>query len=155
MPSALLERLKVQMGVLLPVVRAFRREFGTARVDEVLRRVLAEWRVRQALELHDSLEGPPVERFRQGQRMLAPQIGDALEFEMIEESPDRAVFNIRRCAFAEYFETLGESALGYELVCRLDEDIAERIGEGHVTLARSGTLMTGAAVCDFRYTLKP
>jgi hypothetical protein len=153
MPSALLDRLKSQMNVLSPVLDAIRQELGEARATALLHRALAEWRVRQAVELHEGIAGSPVERFLAGQRTLAPQIGDAVEFEMLEQTPQRAAFDIKRCAIAEYFRSLGESDLGYELVCRLDDTIAEQIGEGQVQLARSGTLMCGAERCDFRYTL--
>ncbi|HXK22272.1 MAG TPA: hypothetical protein VMS55_06290 [Myxococcota bacterium] len=44
MASPLLERVKIQARVLVPVLRAFREAIGTERANQIAWRALGEWR---------------------------------------------------------------------------------------------------------------
>lgn len=155
MPSPLLERVKIQAEVLVPLLRALREEFGAERVNQVAWRALAEVRSQVVRERFASFSGTPTERWAAGTVASQPEIGDAVDFEMLQQAPDAFDFNVTGCRFAQFFRALGEPELGFALLCAVDDTAAEEIGAGEVKLTRTGTIMRGAGQCDFRYALKP
>ena len=69
---------------------------------------------------------------------------------MIEQSPDAFEVNVTGCRYAQFYKELGESELGFLLVCSSDFPMAEGFGPD-IKLARTQTIMQGAGHCDFRY----
>jgi hypothetical protein len=78
---------------------------------------------------------------------------DALEIDMTEESENMLSFDVRRCRYAELYESLGIRELGTTLSCTRDFALIEGFNSD-VRLTRSQTIMEGAPYCDFRYRLK-
>ena len=75
---------------------------------------------------------------------------DALEYDVIEQTPDAFAIDVRRCRYAEFYHELGEPELGFLLVCIADFAVADGFGDD-VKLTRTQTIMQGADHCDFRY----
>ena len=75
---------------------------------------------------------------------------DALEYDVLEQTPDAYAINIQRCRYAEFYKELGEPELGFLLVCTADFAVADGFGDD-VELTRTQTIMQGADHCDFRY----
>jgi hypothetical protein len=75
---------------------------------------------------------------------------DALAYDVLEQSTDVFAFDVKRCAYAEFYKALGEPELGFLLVCTADFATAEGFGSD-VRLTRTQTIMQGAPHCDFRY----
>jgi hypothetical protein len=153
MASPLLDQVRLQAQVLVPVLRALRAEFGTERVNRIAWKALEEWRRQLVREMHAPFSGSPAERWAAGVNANLPQVGDAIDIEMLKQEPDAFEFNITGCRFAEFFRQLGEPDLGFALLCAMDDTAAEEIGAAEVKLTRSGTIMRGADHCDFRYAL--
>lgn len=154
MPSPALERVKIQAEVLVPLLRAFRAEFGTERADRIAGRALAEWRRQVVADRHAALPGRGRDRWMAGVVASIPDIGDAVETTILRQSDAAVDFDVTTCRFAEVFRELGEPELGFALLCAMDDTAVAEIGEGEVALTRTGTIMRGAARCDFRYALK-
>jgi hypothetical protein len=154
MASPLLEQAKIQAQVLIPVLRAFRDELGTERANRIAWRALAGWRRQVAREQHAAFSGSGRERWAAGVAAALPMIGDAVDAELLAQSDEAFDFDVTGCRFAEFFRQLGEPELGFALLCSFDDTTAEEIGAGEVQLTRTGTIMQGAARCDFRYALK-
>jgi hypothetical protein len=73
------------------------------------------------------------------------------ETEMVDDSENVFAFNFRYCTHYEVAKELGEPYLCYPTSCYPDEVIWPRMGmEAGWRFSRSGTLATGAPVCDFR-----
>jgi hypothetical protein len=154
MASPLLERSKIQAEVLVPVLRAFRAAIGTERANAIAWAALAEWRKQVTREIHAGFTGTPTERWRAGVTAGMPEIGDAVDMQMLALTPEKVELDITGCRFAEFFRALGEPELGFALLCSMDGTAADEIGQGEVGFTRTATIMQGATRCDFRYALK-
>ena len=79
--------------------------------------------------------------------------GDALDYEVIKQTPDAFEINITGCRYANFYKEIGAPELGFLLTCSADFTMAQGFG-ADVQLTRTQTIMQGASHCDFRYTLK-
>ena len=148
----LIEQVKIQAQVLVPLVRALQAELGPERANAIVRNALGElyraygerwWRAQQAADLGEKMDAA-FEWFAES---------GALDYEAVRRAPDAYDVNVTRCRYAEFFEKMGARELGFLLVCSGDLAMAEGFGGG-VSLARTQTIMQGAAHCDFRYRRK-
>ena len=78
---------------------------------------------------------------------------DAILIDVLEENEGRFSFNVRRCRYAEMYQTLGIPELGHILSCNRDYALIEGFNPD-VELQRTQTIMEGAPFCDFRYQLR-
>ncbi len=154
MKSPLLKQVKIQAQVLVPLLKAFREEFGVERANRIAWRALAELRSQVVRELHAPFTGSSAERWAAGITAAGPTIGDAVDVEVLKHAPDALDFNITGCRFAQFFRELGEPELGFALLCSFDTTAAEEIGGDEVAFRRTQTIMQGADHCDFRYALQ-
>lgn len=148
----LLERRRIEAGVLVPVIRALQKEFG----EEAVNRVVAEairgiareqgeaQRARKPIQTMAELR----ERFASG-----PVAEGSLTVEVVEQDDERYGFNVTRCQFVEMYAAMGASDLGFLLSC--NRDFASFGGMApDFAFGRTQTRMEGAAFCDFRYRVK-
>ena len=152
MAIPVLEQVKVQAQVLVPLVKALRTELGEERANALVKKALGDqfrqfgrewWHRRGAGNLGEKLESL-WENFA---------AGDALDYEVLKKSPEAFEINVTECRYAKFFQELGEPELGFLLVCGQDYTFAEGFGSG-VDLKLTQTIMQGAGHCDFRYRLK-
>jgi len=78
--------------------------------------------------------------------------GDAIDAEVIKQTPDAYEFNITGCRYAQFYKELGAPELGFLLVCSQDYPMTAGFG-ANVQLTRTQTIMQGASYCDFRFSL--
>ena len=149
-----LELVKIQAKVLVPLIRAFRSEFGSDRTDRIVKEALHHWAKELYQRIGAQLEGSPVERFDAAVSAIIPKIGSDVDFETLQQTPEQWDFNIRGCRYADFFRELGEPELGALLLCDLDVHMTEQLGGDDVKLKRSQTIMKGAEYCDFRWSMK-
>jgi hypothetical protein len=147
-----IERIKIQAEVLVPLVRALQRELGEERANGIVRRALGAmyrrfgeewWRARQSDNLGENMASA----------FAAFAAGNALDYQVVKQTPDAYEINVTRCRYAEFYKQLGTPELGFLLTCSADFPVAEGFGAG-VQLMRTQTIMQGASHCDFRYALK-
>lgn len=143
------ERFRIQMAVLVPLVRRLRREVGQERADEVVAATLDEIGRKQGEKVVAGGRPVTVEMLVNGMEAFAAD--GALSYEVVGRGGDGIGFDITRCRYAEYLDEIGARDLGPELVCRGDFPAAEAMG---VELTRTETLMTGGRRCNFRYRLR-
>ena len=78
------------------------------------------------------------------------------EIEMGEDTDDVFVCNYKYCVFREVANEFGDPYLCYPAECYSDEAWIPRFAnEGGWKFKRTGTLATGAPVCDFRFERLP
>jgi predicted ArsR family transcriptional regulator len=150
----LLDEVKLQARVLLPVIRALRERLGKQSADELVGTALRQWSRDLHRRIGEGKADSARERWDAIWADLRPRIGNAAESERLRDDAGVREFNVTRCDYAEFFKALGEPELGRFLVCDLDFDIAE-VGAPHVELTRTQTIMEGACYCDFRYRFRP
>lgn len=152
MDIPLIEQVKIQAQVLVPLVKAFQAELGEERANAIIRKALGDlyrqygekwWRTHGARNLGEKM----VSAFD----MFAA--ADALKYEVVKKMPDAFEVNVTECRYAEFYKKIGAPELGFLLTCSADFSHAEGYGAG-VRLSRTQTIMQGASHCDFRYALK-
>ncbi|HWA38119.1 MAG TPA: L-2-amino-thiazoline-4-carboxylic acid hydrolase [Burkholderiales bacterium] len=148
-----LERVKIQAQVLVPLVKALQKELGEERANAIVRASLGDlyremgekwWRSRGSEDLGANMAAA-FDRYA---------AGDALDYDVIRQTPEAYEINVTRCKYAEFYKALGIPELGFLLACGADFPMAEGFGSG-VELKRTQTLMQGASHCDFRYASEP
>ena len=150
MPADWYERMQMQAEVLVPVVKAMEEALGREAAQGIVRRALHD-PLREEIQRkgRDRGKDPRAAMRKHSERNA---ISNVLEVETITDSPAEHVFKVHRCAYAEYFREIGEPEIGYLMMCSMDDAVAEGWG---IDLQRAGTLMQGAACCDFCYTFPP
>jgi hypothetical protein len=152
MDIPLIEQVKIQAQVLVPLIKALQAELGEERANAIVRKALGDlyrkygekwWRTQGAHNLG--------EKVASAFEMFAA--GDALEYEVVKKAPDAFEVNVTECRYAKFYNQIGAPELGFLLTCSADFSHAEGFG-ADVQLIRTQTIMQGASHCDFRYTLK-
>ena len=152
MDIPLIEQVKIQAQVLVPLVKTLQAELGEERANAIVRRALGDlyrkygekwWRTQGARNLG--------EKVASAFEMFAA--GDALEYEVVKKAPDAFEVNVTECCYAKFYNKIGAPELGFLLTCSADFSHAEGFG-ADVQLTRTQTIMQGASHCDFRYVLK-
>jgi len=145
----LLERRRIEAGVLVPIIRAMQAEFGAERVNEIVGRTIRNIaraqgeadRARHHVEtMHDLAE-----RSAKG-----PLAEGSLIVDVVEQTDERFGFNVTACKFVEMYDAMGARDLGPLLSCGRDFAYFEGLAPG-VSFERTQTRMLGADHCDFRY----
>ncbi len=144
-----IQQAKIQAQVLIPLIKALQAELGEERANSLVRGALGDLYRRFGEEFAQSKSADNL-----GDTMASAFAtyarDDALEYRVIEQSPDGFAIDVTGCRYAEFYKELGEPELGFLLVCCADFSVAEGVGPD-VTLTRTQTIMQGASRCDFRY----
>ena len=152
MDIPLIEQVKIQAQVLVPLVKTLQAELGEERANAIVRKALGDlyrkygekwWRTHGGRNL--------------GEKMASAfdmfSAGDALDYEVIKQAPDAFEVDVTECRYAEFYRKIGAPELGFLLTCSADFTMTEGFG-ADVQLTRTQTIMQGASHCDFRYVLK-
>jgi hypothetical protein len=75
-----------------------------------------------------------------------------METYILEATGEKFSFNVTRCRYAGMYRELGIPELGAILSCNRDFALIQGFNP-QIDLARTQTIMEGAAFCDFRFTL--
>jgi L-2-amino-thiazoline-4-carboxylic acid hydrolase-like protein len=149
MRLSVIQQVKIQAQVLVPLVKALQAELGEERANALVRKALGDtyrrygeefWRKKNEENLGKAIASA-----------FATYAGDdALDYRVVEQSEDAFAINVMGCRYADFYKELGEPELGFLLVCSADFSTAEGFGPD-VKLTRTQTIMQGASHCDFRY----
>jgi predicted ArsR family transcriptional regulator len=149
-----LELVKIQARVLLPVLRALRKELGTERANQLIADALRGWSREIYQRVGAQLPGRPAEKFDALLGAVMPKIGTDVDFEPLRQTSEHWDLNVTGCRYADFFRELGEPELGALLLCEQDFHVTEQVANPDVKLERTQTIMKGAKYCDFRYSIK-
>jgi L-2-amino-thiazoline-4-carboxylic acid hydrolase len=146
-----LQRRKIEGRVLIPLVQAMKEKFGENAMHEVLdatiRRLAAEDGAKWA-----ATYGKTTASLRDVARELWAG-GGSMDVEVVGESDEHLDFNVTRCRYAEFYQELGLSDLGFRVHCNRDHAMVAGFNN-ELELSRSQTIMEGAPCCDFRFRRK-
>ena len=145
-----LERARIAVEALIPIIRAFENELGVDRAHEIVARARAK---KTKADLKKALEGKHLTRmpFTEKGMVETAAAGGALEYEILREDEEAFDFNVTRCRYKEMMQELDALDLGALLLCDGDFPAAEAWG---LDLQRTQTCMQGASQCDFRYRVR-
>jgi hypothetical protein len=150
MDIPIIEQVKIQARVLVPLVKALQAELGEDRASALVRKALGDmyrklgeqwWQAQSTSSLGENMASA-FARFARG---------DAVDYHVATQSADAFEADVTGCRYAQFYKELGAPELGFLLVCSSDFPMAEGFGPD-VTFTRTQTIMQGASHCDFRYT---
>ncbi|HWD52493.1 MAG TPA: L-2-amino-thiazoline-4-carboxylic acid hydrolase [Acidimicrobiales bacterium] len=142
----LIDRLKIAAEFLVPIAKQMEQDLGREQAQVILRRGVSNQVRAMARDAVESAQG------NGGRALISLNSGVRQGVDIVTEvRPTDQGFDmdVTACAYARFFQELGEPELGFLLVCSADFDMVEEMGD--VELDRSQTIMQGADHCDFRY----
>lgn len=148
MKPSILDATRIQARAVIPIVKALEAEIGKARAHAVVGKAIAgayvDWRDKLGFEA----DTHPGDAEREGREPDFP-----VEKEVVENTADAYGHNITRCAFADYFRSIGEPEVGALMCCGVDFAAEAHMRPGW-EFSRTQTQMEGAKFCDFRWRRK-
>lgn len=150
---SLLDQLKIEAAVLVPVLEALRAELGKERADRLVTTALREWRRKVILRAGAHMPGSPKEKWEAFREANRQKVGADVDFDVLEDDGRVLDVDITGCRYADLFGALGEPGLGAALACECDDHMADVVGP-ELEYRRTQTIMKGATCCDFRYRMK-
>lgn len=151
---SLLDKVRIQAQVLVPVLRALRAELGKEKAEAIVKQALRDWSKELFAAVGDSVDGSPRRKWAALHTAMGEISEREVTVEMRRQDKEALEFDITHCRFAEFFRALDEPDLGALLLCSTDIDIAAAGGE-EVSFTREQTIMQGAPSCTFRYKFAP
>ena len=145
----LIEQVKIQAQILVPLVKALQVELGRERKHDLVRRTLGDIYRRYGQEFQGRKDEANVGHLM-ASAFATYARGGALDYELREQSHNGVEIAVTRCQYAAFFKEIGEPELGFLLVCSADFPLAEGM-DPDLKLTRSQTIMQGASSCDFHY----
>jgi L-2-amino-thiazoline-4-carboxylic acid hydrolase len=153
MDIPLIEQVKIQAQVLVPLVKALQADLGEERANDIVRGALGDLHRTYGDRWSRAYGGRDLgEKVASAFEMFAA--GGALTYEVVSKSSDAFAVNVTECRYADFYNKIGAPELGFLLTCGADFAHAEGLGTG-VKLTRTQTIMQGASHCDFRYARQP
>ena len=102
MDVPLIEQIKIQAQVLVPLVKALRTELGEERANLIVRRALGELYCEHGEKWWRKQAGSGL-----GERMASAfdqfAAGDALEYEVVRQTADGFDLDVSKCRYAEFY----------------------------------------------------
>ena len=148
--TPLMQRVKSQAEVLVPLLRHLRVELGEERANELVYPAIRDAVKKWIAGISSSHSEDPIENFRKTSDILEAMYDGDVEYETLRDDDERWEMDISRCRYAEFFRQLDEPELGTMLVCEMDDHIAD-LAAPAVRMSRTETIMKGGTHCPFRY----
>src|SRR5689334_93665 len=125
MDIPLIEQVKIQARILVPLVKTLQAELGEERANEIVRKALGDLYRRYGENWWRSQgEGGFEEKMESTFANLYGGAG-ALKFEILKKTQDAFDVNVTGCKYAQFYEKIGVPELGFLLTCSADFDHAE------------------------------
>ena len=146
---SLLERRRIEAGVLVTMIRAFQKEFGEERVNALVGETIRGIAREQGEATRQRVKIETIEDFK-GRMASGPIAEGSLTVDVVESTDSAYGFNVMNCKFVEMYREMGAGDLGFLLSCNRDAASFQGMAPG-LEFERTQTRMQGAAFCDFRY----
>lgn len=142
---SMLEAVKIQARVLIPVVKALEAEIGKARAHAIVGEAIAESWASFLASRSAARDTHP--------RESAADFEYPVQSEVAEDTDTTFGVDMTACEFARWFREIGEPEIGALLTCGVDFAVNRKLRPGW-ELTRTQTQMQGAPFCDFRWRLR-
>ncbi len=150
-PLPILQQRRIEANILKHVYENLSERFGKEQAREIVQETVSQSAIEQGKTFADQIDGDPNLKDFYDILPLWSRDG-ALEIDVLEASPDKLDFDVKRCRYAEMYREMGIGEIGDLLSCQRDGDFC--IGyNAEIEFRRTQTIMGGASHCDFRYSL--
>jgi hypothetical protein len=106
-----LDKVKIQAQVLVPLIKALRKELGEERANEFVYSTLRAWSRQLFLDLANQSADSPQGKWDSLTAALSPKFIEGVEMEEVRHDEEAWDFKITRCRYAEFFKSLNEPEL--------------------------------------------
>src|SRR5215468_6922891 len=103
---SLLDQVKIQAQVLVPILKALRAELGDARANALVATALRDWSRDMFMRIGATMPGSPQEKWAALNAASMPRIGADVDFQLLKQDPTAMEFNITGCRYADFFRAL-------------------------------------------------
>lgn len=152
MTLSLIERRKIEAGIVVPLIKGYAEALGIDKSISVATAVIQQLARDAGRQIAEDRGADTLTEFADVVRTLWSRGGKTLEIEFMETSDTVLTFNVKRCLYAEQYEKLGIGGYGYCLSCSRDAAFAEGFNP-KIKMTRTQTVMEGAPHCDFRFCI--
>ena len=150
-PLPILQQRRIEANILKHVYENLSERFGKEQAREIVQETVSQSAIEQGKTFANQIDGDPNLKDFYDILPLWSRDG-ALEIDVLEASPNKLDFNVKRCRYAEMYREMGIGEIGDLLSCQRDGDFC--IGyNAEIEFRRTQTIMGGASHCDFRYSL--
>src|SRR6266571_4002953 len=94
---SLLEQVKIQAMVLVPLLKTLRAELGEERANELVTTALRDWSREMFLRIGALMPGSPKEKWEALNAAALPRIGSDIDLEMLKQEPEAMELHIAPC----------------------------------------------------------
>src|SRR5258706_5832516 len=117
MDIPLIEQVKIQARMLVPLIKALQAELGEERANAIVRMALGPlyrkygenwWRSQGARNFEEKMASTFETLYG---------AGDALKYEVTKKAPDAFEVNVTECRYAQFYNKIGAPELGFLLTC--------------------------------------
>jgi len=142
---SMLDAVKIQARIVIPIVRALERELGKERAHAIIGQAIAD--------AYANWQGSRTPARNTHPREANVAHSFPVESEVVDDTDTAFAINMTRCQFAEYFHEIGEPEIGALLTCGVDFATQAKL-RPNWEFKRTQTLTKGAPYCDFRWRLR-
>jgi len=146
------KRREIQAPIAECLIRKFAEVMGQDRAIETATAAVQADAMKAGKEMADTYGGNTMKVLARIVREVWAE-DDAMTIRVLAETAQHLSFDVTRCRYAELYEKAGMKDLGFCLSCGRDEPFTRGFNP-RMRLMRTGTLMDGASVCDFRFVLE-
>ncbi len=107
-----IEQVKIQAQVLVPLVKALQEELGEERANSLVRRVLGDIYRRYGEEYQRAKSGEGLGNVLASAFTTVAR-GEALDYQVRAQTDDAFEIDVTGCRYAEFYIQLGEPDLGF------------------------------------------
>ncbi|MBI4334871.1 MAG: L-2-amino-thiazoline-4-carboxylic acid hydrolase [Chloroflexi bacterium] len=151
MDIPLIEQVKIQAQVLVPLLRAFQNEIGLEWTNEITNKVLGELQYKIGQEITSQFKGNSIEKTVAAFPLFSA--GNGLDYEVLRQTPDTLEVKVTRCNFAQAYKNLDAPDLGLLCMCNPDFDFMKGFTPD-IEMTRTQAIMEGASHCRIIYQIK-
>tara|TARA_Y100000588_G_scaffold260513_1_gene275103 strand:- start:260 stop:736 length:477 start_codon:yes stop_codon:yes gene_type:complete len=145
----IIEQRRIEANIIKPIFAEMKKQLGVEQAKEILSKAITKDAISQGAEYAATHRETDLTSFH----TLFSQWteNNALEVDILTESPEAVDYNVTRCRYAEMYQKMGLAEIGHILSCKRDGTFCQ--GYDHrIKLERTQTIMQGASHCDFRYS---
>ena len=91
---SLLDKVKIQAQVLIPVLRAFRAALGAEQADQIVHAALREWSQQLFRDIGAQIKGSPMQKWAALRAAISSKANENVDFEMLRQEPEAGLIKI-------------------------------------------------------------
>jgi hypothetical protein len=147
-----LKRREIQSPLIARLLEGFIDEIGYEKTMTVASAAIQKDAMQAGKIMAEKYGGNSIKQLRRVVQEVWAD-GEALEFNILEETSEKLSFDVTRCQYAKLYDRLGIKKFGFCLSCNRDAALIKAFNP-RMKLIRTQTIMDGAERCDFRIVME-